>query len=171
AIPAGHSLGAYHLSPDGRIMAVQTATLVVQLWTVDLESGIWTQRIDAAAALDTIPLTGIRWSPDGQQLFAVTEVYPHPSTLMRIDLADDHFEVISPAAPINISPWLDVSPDGRVIAHGESSGSLTLRDTNGMVLTEYPETLGFIGRPIFSADGKFLAYQEHSGAPNFTITI
>ena len=33
------------------------------------------------------------------------------------------------------------------------------------------ETLGLIARLNFSPIGKLLAYQQHSGAPNFDVTI
>ena len=171
AIPVNHSLGTYRLSPDGRTMAVQTATLEVQLWTVDLETGTWTQRIDRVASLDTVPLTSLRWSPDGRSLLAVTENYPHPSALVRMNLQDDRFDIISPTTPINISPWIDISPDGDVIAHGEAGGNLVFRDRNGAELGDYPNTTGLIGRPIFSPDGKFVAYEEFGSPPDFQTTI
>lgn len=172
AIPAGHSIGAYHLSPDGRTMAVQTeAAAGIQLWTVDLLTVTWTQHADQVGGIDAIPLADIRWSSDERFLVALTELFPDRSELVRIDLATNRFDIISPSTPITIVPSLDVSPDGQVIAHGDGAATITFRNPDGTLAAGFPDIPGRAARPTFSPDGKFLAYQQHAPAPNFGITI
>lgn len=153
--------GAYDISADGRTLAIQTATLVVRLWTVDIGSGVWTQLVDHVGRIDTIPLASIRWSPDGKHLFVITEVFPDRSELVRVDLDTERFAVISPVTPItNATPSLDVSADAQLISHGDGDGNVIFRDADGVMVSGLPNIPGRVSRPRFSPDSRFLAYQE-----------
>ncbi len=90
--------GAYDLSSDGHVLAIQTGEPdKVQLSIVNLVTGVWAPIVDQTSRLDTIPLASIRWSPDGETLFAVTEGWPGRTELVRIDPATQVFTIISPS--------------------------------------------------------------------------
>jgi len=168
------SLGAYDLSRDGRTMAIQTGEAEgVRLWTVDLASGTWTQRVDAVSRLDSIPLTGLRWTPDGAYLYALTEEFPPgQSRLIRLRVSDDHFEILTPATPISaISPWLNISDDGRRLAVGSPDGRLVFRDLLGNELSNLPTAGPLIGRPVFSPDGQFVVLMAYSSPGESRIEV
>lgn len=166
-------IGAFHLSPDGRSLAIQTQywpTGKVRLSTVDLATRTWTPIVDAVGGLDTIPLASIRWSPDGRTVYAVTDLFPDRSELIKIDLATQHFTIISPTTKVNGS--LDVSPDGQLIAHADGDGRITLRNPEGHPVSGLPEIASRAIRPAFSPDGKFLSYQAlASDGPRETILM
>src|SRR5690606_2622832 len=86
--------------------------------------------------------------------------WPDPTGMFRIDLATQRFHEISPPTPITVEPWVAISPDGNKVAHAVD-GSISFKDTNGALLSGLPEMPDRTSRPVFSPDGKFLAYQEY----------
>lgn len=171
AIPASASPGAYDISVDGQRLAIQIAASTVQLWSVDLGTGTWTRHRDQVAGIDTIPLSRLRWSPDGHHLFALIDLFPVRSELVRIDLQTDEFQVISPATPVRIVTSVDVSPDGRTVAHGDGMAHIIFRNPDGDPLPGFPEIPGTVSRPTFSPDGKFIAFQEFDPEQDYRISI
>lgn len=155
-------VGTFDLNSGETSLAIQTLhwpTGKARLSSVNLDIGAWTPIVDADSRIDALPLTSIKWSPDGTTLYAVTELFPDRSELVRIDLATQLFRVISPMTPISAPLSVDVSPDGGVLAHADGAGRTTFRDTDGNPLQGYPELPLRTLRPTFSPDGKFMAYQ------------
>lgn len=173
-IPQGMWLGGHDLSPDAQALVLQTGGGGgVRLWTVDLASGTWTQRIDPLQRLDTVPLTSLKWTPNGRHVYALTEVYPHAVTeLIRFTVATDEFEVLTPRTGYGIVPGLDVSPDGLRIVHTDGEGRLVFRDLLGNPLPGLPSAgpQPKVNQPIFSPDGNFVAFTTHVG-PGVRTTI
>ncbi len=166
--------GGYDLSPDARTLVLQTGGAGgVRLWTVDLARDTWTQRIDTVQRLDTVPLTGLRWTPDGRQVYALTEVYSLTVTeLIRFTVATDHFEVLTSRTRYDFIPGLDGSPDGLRLVHTDGEGRLVLRDLRGNPLPGLPSAgpLPPVNGPAFSPDGNFVAFTSHGG-PGLKTTI
>ncbi len=166
--------GAYDLSADERLLAIQTLnwpSARSQLSIVDLALGTWTPIIDNANRIDTIPLTSIRWSPDGTRLYAVTDLWPDRSELVRIDLSTQQFRTLSPVVKIDYEASVDVSLDGQLLAFGDAQGRVSFRDRDGDEVTGYPAVPAGVSRPVFSPDGRFLAFQEFGPAPDGGISI
>lgn len=167
-------VGAYDLSADGGRLVLQTQdaqTGGIRVSTVDLATRTWTQISDAVGRLDTIPLGSIKWSLDGKNLYAVTEVYPDRSELIKINVATSRFEIISPTTRDRAPLWLDISPDDQVLAHGDGTFKITFRDRDGTPLQGYPEIQPGVSRPTFSPDGKFLAVQTFSATGEDDIVL
>jgi Tol biopolymer transport system component len=159
----GHLLGAVRLSPDGRTLAMQVWQWridKIETVLIDLATGTWNRLVDQATGIDAIPLDSFRWAPDGRFLYALTEVFPDRSELVRIDPTTAQFEIISPTTPITGPLWIDLSPDGKTVAHGDGSAAILYRDADGELLGGFPEVQPRVMRPTWSPDGKFLAYQE-----------
>lgn len=155
--------GAYAVSPSGSRLAIQTQhwpTGEITLSLIDLTTGSRTPIRDLVGGIDELPLRTIDWTPDESALFVTTDVYPDRSEVVRIDLGTQEFRIVSPTTVVDGD--LDVSPDGRVVAHKDGSGRIILRGPDGVPLPQYPEIPGLVMRPTFSPDGKFLAYQELS---------
>lgn len=160
--------GSLDLSSDGRTIVLQTGGAGgVRLWTVDLASGTWTQRIDTVQRLDTVPLTSLKWTPDARHVYALTEVYPLTVTeLIRFTLATNEFEVLTPRTRYGIVPGVDVSPDGLRLVHSDGEGRLVFRDLLGNPLPDLPSAgpRPKTTQPVFSSDGRFVAFTVYDGA-------
>jgi Tol biopolymer transport system component len=169
----GTWLGPFRLSPDGSSLAAQLADghgLHVVL--MNIATGVMTPIVDRANAMDTLQFGSLRWTPDGRWLYGVTAVYEENRTeLIRIELATDRFTVISPTTGYDWGAWLDLSPDGRILAHGDGDGNVHFRDRNGGLLRGFPDIGPRATKPIWSPDGKFLAYQQFGPPPSHELTI
>lgn len=158
-----HLLGAIRLSPDGQTLAAQIWQWridKIELVLIDLATGTWTRLVDQVTGIDALPLASLAWSPDGRHLYVLTEVFPDRSELVQVSLGSGLFEIISPTTPINGPLWLDISPDGQTIAHGHGDGEIVFRNADGGELIGLPELMPRVGRPVWSPDGEFIAYQE-----------
>lgn len=171
--PRGHFPAVYELSRDAQTLAVQVGEYDgLKVYTVHLPTNTWTPHIDAAARVDSLQFGGLRWSQDEQHLYAVTEVFPDGgSQLIRLELESDRFDVLFAEPTFAYAPWLSVAPSGNQIAHGTGEGQVVFRSPSGSALSQ-PAPIGpRTSRPIYSPDGKFVAFTTYSSDSQGQIEI
>ncbi|MBN8459772.1 MAG: serine/threonine protein kinase [Verrucomicrobia bacterium] len=116
---AGHAgaVSAAAWSPDGRWLATGGKDRCVKVW--DPSAGVEIRHLSVAA-----PVTTVCWSPSGDRLFAFGQqaagsAWAAPDFHEKWSLPTQDFGEIASSA---------CSPDGKVIATGESDGAIHLRD-------------------------------------------
>lgn len=162
--PRGHFPAVYDLSRDAQTLAVQVGEYGgLKVYTVHLPTNSWTPHIDAAARVDSLQFGGLRWSQDEQHLYAVTEIFPDGgSQLVRLELRSDRFDILSAEPTFAYAPWLSVAPNGTQIAHGTGEGKVIFRNLSGLPLDQPIPIEPRISRPIYSPDGRFVAFTTYS---------
>src|SRR5262249_37321272 len=153
-------------SADGtRLAMVISEQAKTDVWVYDLRREAMT-RLTAGAG----PLTTVVWSPDGRYTFFGS--FTDGIFWTRADGAGEPRPLTQKGAPQ--IPW-SVTSDGKRLAYSESARlaqiwTVTLEDTNGQMKAGKPEP--FLKsrfddlRPVFSPDGKWLAYNSNATGSN-----
>ena len=169
-------------SPDGRLIAAER--------NLQAESGTGLYLVDPAARTSarlTRPntfLDGYAWSPDGRYLTygEITDGGMHGATGPLAGAMGDVFlyDVQARAARL-LGPGThpSFSPDGRQVGFAHPSGAVatvdivtgaranltTLADLTRYSVTVAPRGMGFVGGPVWSGDGKLVAYAAIERGP------
>ncbi len=156
-------------SPDGRRLAYDHWRLGVNidLWVMDLATGSSRQ-----ITTDAISNGQSSWLPDGESLM-FHSTRDDRRGLWEVDLATASIEAV--LALEDDVDWARLSPDGERIAyHARSGGSVvnvwvrSLDDGLPQRLTSAAELAGF---PVWSPDGKYLAYQLKQAEDSHVMVI
>lgn len=106
-------------------------------------------------------ISSLQWFPDGKHLLVCTARPGNPSNLRKLAVATGHASLLAslercPAA-------LDISPDGKQIAWQGRNDNINLLD----VATRTSRFLTAGTSPVFSADGKQVAFRKEVTAGEF----
>ena len=169
-------------SPDGRLIAAERNAAA--------ESGSGLYLVDPAARASTritrpnTFLDGYAWSPDGRSLTygELTSGGAHGATGAMLGATGEVFLYdVQARTSRALGPGThpSFSPDGRQVGFAHASGAVAMVDVATGVLTNLatvadltrysvtlaPRGIGFIGGPVWSADGKLIAYAAIEKGP------
>lgn len=148
-------------SPQGQLIASGGNDAVARLWEMDTGNNV-AQMIGGTFAVPAISFT-----PDGKSLAIVN------GQVIRLrDVASSRFVItINGEASFNT---IDISPDGLILAAGDSVNMVTLWDISGSGFTQTPrikldspnQPQKLVWQVKFSPDGQILASAHNDGTVN-----
>jgi Tol biopolymer transport system component len=160
-----HNFTRPRLSPDGRRIAVTIADSGNQIWIYDLNRETLTRlTFDGRSNLDSV------WTPDGKRVTyeggAPGNIFWQPadgSGKPERLTTNEHAQIPSSWSPDGqVLAFVDVSP-----STGRDIWALRLSDRKSQVFLQTPFSEG---APIFSPDGRWLAYgSDESGRPEIYV--
>ena len=185
-------VGTAIIEPDGTVVrtleiADESLNLVCTVWSPDdkrlacegwdeadpSRNGIYTVRSsdgDDLQRLTTTP-TGVvdfpgDYSPDGAQFVFKRSADEETGPLMIVDISDGE------PRPLSKDGFEDpgrFSPDGASVLTSDGRSSIVIMDLNGKVLQQFTESGVALFGPVWSPDGKWIAYSRATTGPHADI--
>jgi Tol biopolymer transport system component len=161
-------LDSFCWSPDGKQIATRQGS---EMAFISTSSGETIRNVSLSGIVNVG--RGMSWSPDAK-LIAFCGVDREKRTgifLLGVESGDIELLVALETLPPNYDPtW---SPDSKVVAYGHKNNVHVVNIEDGRLkkLTDSPEKPGpdgYVGRPVFAADGRSVAYltgQVKDGKP------
>jgi WD40 repeat protein len=143
-------------SPDGSRILSSSEDGVLGLWNAF--TGASLGRIVTSNASEV--MDGAAWSPDGTRIVGL---FKDGVRMWRVDGGQELW-----SAPATADRCVRFSPDGRWIAHGNSDGSISLRNSSdGRLIRSFERHQSAVKSLVFSADGRRL----FSGGADGTVRV
>ena len=162
---AGHLVGATPVafSPDGDTLAVGDRRGRVRLF--DTEAG---RALGPPITIDSFPIVGLGFSPDGRLLVAASNVAP-ANGAHAVDVATRSVQALEPAVPFALGPTF--TPDGSQLVLTSLTGAQAFRfpvsDGEVGVGSPIDALQGTVASASYSPDGSRLAVGTGNGTLEF----
>lgn len=147
------------LSPNGELIVFQRDVLPEedpQIWIMRSD-GSGQRRLTSGPGADTFPT----FSPDGRTILFVSERSGAPE-IWAIGVGGGNLRQLTEVGGGDVQ-FPDVAPGGRAFAFTINNDAWTMR-MDGSGLKQWTDTGGRVNRPVFSPDGRWLAWAEFDAA-------